>query len=203
MSQLALPFDWPAAGVTGGFIMSAASASAVRHLDHPALWPVMATILTGPRKSGRSSLARIFAAKTGGDLCDDADRCDEEALFHRWNSAQERRRPLLIVADARPPEWRVTLPDLRSRLAATPHVAIGPPDDALLSALIERGLAVRGLPWSPELMAHVLPRIERSYVAAERVVDALDQAALATRRRLGIATAKRVLAEAGITRTRP
>ncbi len=195
MSQFALPLDWPAAG-GDGFILSAANARAVRHLERPGLWPVMATILTGPRKSGRSSLARAIAAKTGAELCDDAERADEEALFHRWNSAQERRRPLVIVAHARPPEWVVALPDLRSRLSATPHVAIDEPDDTLLAALIERGLSARGLPWTPELMAWMLPRIERTYLAAERVVDVLDQATLGTHRRLSLALARRVLAEA-------
>ena len=59
----------------------------------------MATLVTGPRKSGRSLLGRIFVRKTGGRLFDNAEDHDEEALFHAWNDAQARRRPLLIVAD--------------------------------------------------------------------------------------------------------
>ena len=69
---------------------------------------------------------------------------DEEALFHAWNHAQERRRPLLIVADAPPPAWEVALPDLRSRLAATPHVRDRRPDDALIGQLIDKLLGDRG-----------------------------------------------------------
>ena len=49
----------------------------------------MATLLTGPRKSGRSLLGRIFVRKTGGRLFDNAEEHDEEALFHAWNEAQE------------------------------------------------------------------------------------------------------------------
>jgi hypothetical protein len=77
----------------------------------------MTVILTGPRKSGRSLLARIFAAKTDGTMIDDAERVAESDIFHAWNRAQAEHRPLLIVAEE---IWSVKLPDLRSRLAATP-----------------------------------------------------------------------------------
>ena len=118
----------------------------------------MATLVTGPRKSGRSLLGRIFVRKTGGRLFDDAEEHDEEALFHAWNDAQARRKPLLIVADAPPPAWKVALPDLRSRLAATPHVEIGPPDDALLGQLIVKLLGDRGIAAPPELADYLVPR---------------------------------------------
>ena len=158
----------------------------------------MATMLTGPRKSGRSLLGRLFVRKTGGRLFDNAESHDEEALFHAWNDAQARRRPLLIVADAPPPQWQVALPDLRSRLAATPHVAIGQADDALLGDLIVKLLADRGIVVPPELTEFLVPRIERSYVAAVRVVDLLDRAMLSHHRRITVPMAKRTLEEAGM-----
>jgi hypothetical protein len=136
MNQIALPLNWPVADREEDFLVADANRAAFDHLARWALWPVMATILTGPRKSGRSLLGRIFVRKTGGRLFDDAERHDEEALFHAWNDAQARRKPLLIVADAPPPAWEIALPDLKSRIAATPHAAIEPPDDALLGDLI-------------------------------------------------------------------
>src|SRR5687768_108452 len=122
MNQIALPFDWPVADREEDFLLSESNRFAFEHLRRWSLWPVMATLLTGPRKSGRSLLGRIFVRKTGGRLFDNAESHDEESLFHAWNEAQASRRPLLIVADAAPPRWEVRLPDLRSRLAATPHV---------------------------------------------------------------------------------
>ena len=50
-----------------------------------------------------------------------------------------------------PPLWQVTLPDLRSRLAATPHVEIGDPDDALIGGLIVKLLGDRGIAAPPEV----------------------------------------------------
>ena len=200
MSQITLPLDWPVADSDQDFLISEANRAAFDHLKRWSIWPVMATLLTGPRKSGRSLLGRIFARKTGGRLFDDAERHDEEALFHAWNDAQARRKPLLIVADAPPPQWQVALPDLRSRLAATPQVAFAEPDDALLGQLILKLLGDRGIAAPPEIADFLVPRIERSYVGVLKVVDALDRAVLSHHKRLTIPVAKRALVEARLIR---
>jgi hypothetical protein len=200
VAQIALPLDWPVADADEDFLLSDANRAAFDHLKRWSVWPVMATLVTGPRKSGRSLLGRIFVRKTGGRLFDNAEDHDEEALFHAWNQAQETRRPLLIVADRPAPAWDVALPDLRSRLTATPHVEIGPPDDGLIVNLIMKLLGDRGIAVPPELPAFLVPRIERSYVAVQQVVDALDRAALSHHRRITVAMAKRALQEAGIMR---
>ena len=198
MSQIALPLDWPVADREEDFLLSGCNRAAFDHLRRWALWPVMASVLTGPRKSGRSLLGRIFVRKTGGRLFDDAETHDEEALFHAWNEAQERRKPLLVVADAPPPAWRVGLPDLRSRLAATPHVAIGPPDDALIADLLVKLLGDRGVAAPPELADYLVPRIERSYVSVLNAVDILDRVMLSHHRRMTVPLARKALDEAGM-----
>jgi hypothetical protein len=200
LAQIALPLAWPVADAEEDFLISDANNTAFDHLKRWSIWPVMATLLTGPRKSGRSLLGRIFVRKTGGRLFDNAEEHDEEALFHAWNQAQETRRPLLLIADAPPPAWQIALPDLRSRLAATPQIAIGPPDDALIGDLIVKLLGDRGIAVPPELPAFLVPRIERSYVAVQQVVEALDRAALSHHRRMTIAMAKRALGESGMMR---
>jgi chromosomal replication initiation ATPase DnaA len=198
MDQFPLPFDWPAPETAESFIVTAANSEAVKWLEHPGAWPVRAALLTGPRKSGRSLLARIVAAKIGGTMIDDAEACKEADIFHRWNLAQEERKPLIIVALYPPPQWRVGLPDLSSRLKATPHVRIDEPDDQLIALLLERLLAQRGLGLKPEVAAYVLARIERSYVAILRFVDALDNAALSQKRGLSISLSRAVLEAMGM-----
>ncbi|MDQ8754961.1 chromosomal replication initiator DnaA [Sphingosinicella sp. LHD-64] len=198
MNQIALPLDWPVADREEDFLLSASNRAAFDHFRRWALWPVMATLLTGPRKSGRSLLGRIFVRKTGGRLFDNAESHDEEALFHAWNQAQASRKPLLIIADAPPPRWEVALPDLRSRLAATPQVEIGAPDDALLADLILKLLGDRGIAAPPDLSEYLVPRIERSYVSVLNVVDILDQAMLSHHRRMTVPMARKALDEAGL-----
>lgn len=197
--QIALPFQWPAEEDERDFIVSDANRTAVKHLEHWSLWPVMASVLTGPRKSGRSLLGRIFAAKTGGRFIDNADEYDEEKLFHAWNAAQADHQPLLMTALLPPAKWKIKLPDLRSRLVASPHVAIDEPDFQLMSGLIEKLIHARGLVAKPEVVRYLLPRIERSYIGIGRIVDALDEAALARRRPITMAIAREGLAAIGVT----
>ena len=200
MNQIALPLDWPVADSDEDFLVSSANQSAFDHFKRWSLWPVMATVLTGPRKSGRSLLGRIFVRKTGGRLFDNAEAHEEEALFHAWNEAQEKRRPLLFIADSPPPAWPIRLPDLRSRIAASPHVRIEEPDDALLGHLVLKLLGDRGVAAPPDLAEFLVPRIERSYLAVQQVVDVLDRAMLTHHRRMTVPMARRALVEAGLIR---
>lgn len=196
--QSVLPFAWPVADRDEDFLLSDANRQTFEHLTRWSLWPVMATLITGPRKSGRSLLGRIFVRKTGGRLFDNAEEHEEEALFHAWNEAQGSRRPLLIIADKPPPAWEIKLPDLRSRLAATPQMEIGAPDDGLLGQLLLKLLGDRGIAAPPELADYLVPRIERSYISVIMVVDILDRVMLSHHRRMTIPLAKRALEEAGL-----
>lgn len=198
MSQIALPFEWPDDPSDDDFLVTASNGAAVQLLEHWATWPVRTALLVGARKSGRSLLARIFAAKSGGAMLDDADARPEAELFHSWNTAQESGRPLVIIANAAPPEWPIRLPDLRSRLAASPIARIGAPDDALVRALLRRGFLKRGLDARDDLIDWLSGRIERSHIAVIRVVDALEAEALGRRRRLTIALARTVLARSAL-----
>ena len=201
--QMGLPFDWPADPRDDEFLIGASNERVVQQLERWSTWPVMAVLVTGPRKSGRSLLARIFAAKTGGGLVDDAERQSETAIFHAWNRAQEERRPVVIVADVAPPEWAIKLPDLRSRLAASPMVRIGDPDEHLMRALFERLFLRRGLDARPELIQWLVVRVERTHIALLRAVDLLDQAVLERHKRLSIPMARATLSEAGLISSRP
>lgn len=196
--QFALPLDWPQGADDSRFIVSAANQAAFDHFRRWSAWPVKATILLGPRRSGRSLLARNFVARVGGRLFDPAEAQDEETLFHAWNAAQESGRPLVMIASAAPPEWEVALPDLRTRLAVTPVVRIEQPDDALFAALIRRLFADRGLHLPDEALRYVATRVTRDYWTAERVVDAIDRFAIASGARLTLPTVRRALIAGGL-----
>ena len=132
--QIALPLDWPQSEGDVRFIVSDANREAFEHFRKWSLWPVKATILTGPRRSGRTLLARSFVERVGGRLFDEAEQRDEEELFHAWNQAQDSGRPLVMVAD-----------EVAARLVAA---TAGPQDpaggDAGDSDRASRRCAVRG-----------------------------------------------------------
>jgi len=196
--QIALPLDWPQASGEDRFRVSDANREAFDHFRQWSLWPVKATLLTGPRRSGRTLLARTFCLRVGGRLIDGAERHDEEELFHAWNLAQESKRPLVMVVDEVPPGWSIALPDLRTRIAVTPVARIAEPDDALFQAIVALLFADRGLHIPPDALRFISERIERSYYMAERAVEAIDRFAIAERARLSVPTIRRALAEAGL-----
>lgn len=193
MSQIGLPFDWQEQGGQGRFITGEANRLALAHIERWRDWPIPISILSGPPRSGKSALGRHFAALSGGVVIEDANRQPNETLFHRWNIARDSGVPLLLIAREAPELWTVALPDLRSRLAAAPHVRIGEPDDALMLALIETGLAQAGSAYAPDVPVWLARRIERSYAALAAALDQLNRASLAAARKISIASAKETL----------
>jgi chromosomal replication initiation ATPase DnaA len=82
---------------------------------------------------------------------------------------------------------------LRSRLLASPAVAVEPPDDALLSAVLVKLFADRQLRVSEDVINYLLLRLERSFAAAQEIVAALDRAALADQRAVTVPLARETL----------
>ena len=193
MSQIGLPFDWQEQGGQGQFIAGEANRLALAHIEAWRGWPIPISILSGPPRSGKTALGRHFEAISGGVVIDDANRQPNEALFHQWNIARDSGVPLLLIAREAPELWTVPLPDLRSRLAAAPHVRIEQPDDALMLMLIETGLARAGSAYAPDVPDWLARRIERSYAALEAALEQLNRASLATARKISVASAKEAL----------
>ena len=145
-------------------------------LAAPASWPFRTAILHGPPRAGKSLFARWFAAQQAGEAIDDAETLDETAIFHRWNRAQESGIPLLLVVGDG--GWDIALPDLRSRMGAALQLEIGPPDDALATDLMLSHAAQRGLVLGEGAPAYLVPRMERSYAAIEKIVGEIDRLSL-------------------------
>ena len=196
--QIALPLDWPQSQGESRLIVTSANREAFDHFRKWSMWPVKATLLTGPRRSGRSLLARNFVERVGGKVIDQADRADEEELFHAWNAAQESGRPVVMIVDAAPPAWDIALPDLKTRIAVTPVARINEPDDELFQALVQLHFADRGLHIPTDALRFMSERLHRDYWTVERAVEAIDRHAIAERARLSLPTIRRALIEAGM-----
>jgi chromosomal replication initiation ATPase DnaA len=77
-------------------------------------------------------------------------------------------------------------------------VRIDEPDDILFKGIIRLRFADRGVHVSDEVLDYLGNRVERSYWAAERIVEAIDRFAIAERARLTVPTVRRALAEGGL-----
>lgn len=192
-SQPALPLAYRPRLANADFVISDTNRDAVAWLGDPRRWPIPRTVLIGPPASGKTHLAQLFAAANGVDVIDDADtRPDPEALFHAWNAATPER-PLLMTATLLPVHWPHRLADLASRLAATPQVRLGDPDDALIAAVLAKHFADRGLRVGADVIGWLVLRIERSFGAARDIVAQLDALALAERRDITVPLARELL----------
>lgn len=128
-------------------------------------------------------------------LPDPARREFETRLFHLLNLTAAERQPLLITGRIAPGRWELLTPDLSSRVASFPHVAIAPPDDAILSLVLQKLFRDRQQLVADEVIDYVVLRIERSFKAARELAAALDRRALAERRRITRPLAAELLAE--------
>jgi chromosomal replication initiation ATPase DnaA len=212
--QLPLVFEHGSATGRDDLLVSERLAAAVALIDSWPAWPAPVVVLTGPAGSGKSHLAEIFrqqsgavdidprpgleapaAAAIGPVVFEDADRSgfDEVELFHVINSVKQHGTTLLITSRSFPPSWNVTLADLRSRLKAATVVEIGTPDEELLGQVIMKLFADRQLYIDDRIVSYIVQRMERSFSAAQEVVDRLDKLALARRVKITRALAAEVL----------
>lgn len=204
-----LAFDLPAreAWRREDFFISPANATALAAVDDWRNWPSGKMVLTGPAGSGKTHLARLWAAEAGAAVLpatdlphadlpalsahgavavEDAEAAAgnpqaEAAFFHLHNLVAQAGH--LLVTAARPPrDWGLALPDLASRLQAAALTRIDAPDDALLSAVLIKLFADRQITVPPALIPYLVQRMERSIAAARDIVARLDAHALAAGR---------------------
>lgn len=218
--QLALALDHAERLTREDFLPGASNAAALALIDRWPDWPSRALALVGPEGSGKSHLASIWAEQsgarflsaraleladlpaqfaTGALVLEDCAPQDlqERALFHLLNLVREEESWLLLTTRSAPTAWAVALPDLASRLRAMPTVSLSGPDDGLLRAVLVKQFADRQLSVDEALIAYLLPRIDRSFADARRVVETLDREALQRGRPVNRALATELLREAG------
>lgn len=193
-----LTFDLPARDgfSRDDFFPSASNRAALAMLDD---WHGGRLMVIGPKGAGKTHLAHLWAAEAGAavvaareleglDLRDFGPRVAVEdahlitpegeiALFHLYNLLSNQGQ-LLITARTAPRDWSVGLPDLLSRMQTVPIAQLNTPDEALMAAVLIKLFADRQIAVPPNLIAYLIPRIERSIGAARDLVQDLDARAL-------------------------
>ncbi len=199
--QLALDLPFLTALGREDFFVSPANEQAVNAIDNWPHWPNPVQVLSGPPGSGKSHLARVWqtAAKanaittsqlivedlpahvsSGALVVEDlpGENLDQTALFHLINLTREEGSFLLLTAQAPPASWNLTLPDLKSRLAAAGSALLGEPDDTLLRAILIKQFADRQINIDEAIINYMVARMERSARAARDLVAEIDEQAL-------------------------
>lgn len=218
--QLILDLGHRTARDRADFLVSDCNAAAVEWIDRWPDWPSRALVIWGASASGKTHLGHVWCARSGADLInpddvrrldaasllarnrflflDDAgalagDPDDEEALLHLYNYTLETDGTLLLAADQAPAFWPVRLADLSSRMKALQGAGIAAPDDSLLAALLVKQFQDRQLRVGEEVVAFLVPRMERSFAAVAGIVAAIDTAALERLRPVTVPLVREVL----------
>ncbi len=211
-----LGFDLPSVPALGraDFLVAPSNAVAVAMIEGDA----DKLVLTGPDGAGKTHLAHVWANRRGGTIVtaaglDEADvptlargpvavedvpdiasdQQAQSALFHLHNLVLAEGHPLLLTGRCAVRDWGITLPDLASRIAAAPAVALDLPDDTLLSAVLAKLFADRQLTPKADVIPYLIRRMDRSFAAARELVAALDAASLAQKRPISRALASPLL----------
>ena len=162
-------------------------------------WPEKQLAVSGDHFSGRTRLARLWAADAGGALVtgealaaagideisrlsisalaiDDADLAGNGlGLLAALNLCRDRGAPVLLTGKGEPGAWFESPLDLRSRLRAMPVAHIGEPDDETLALRLREECARRHLILSDESVDYLAPRMERSWTAVGMVADQIER----------------------------
>jgi chromosomal replication initiation ATPase DnaA len=201
------------------FLVSGCNREAVAWIDRWPDWPVRTTGLHvhGPSASGKTHLAAVWRARSKalrldkpldsaeavltflGDARDVvidglASHWPGEPLLHLHNLVAERGGTLLVLSRVPSAHLGLSPPDLASRLAAMPAVAIGPPDDGLIVGVMSKLFRDRQLHVGRDVLDYMASRMRRSLAEAARLVDMLDRTALAERRPITLPLARSILA---------
>ena len=225
MAQLALDLQFRPALGRSDFVVSDSNRDAITWLDRWPDWPNRVLAIHGPAGCGKTHLAHVWQTRSGARFVTEidaaqlapgaavildepiviapvmaapgTDRADDRqtGLFHFLNRLRELQGSLLLLHREAPARWPVQLPDLASRLAAVPAIAVAEPDDTLLAAVLSKHFADRQLAVGDEVIAFLVRHIERDFAAAATAVAAIDQAALSSRRRITLPLVRQVLAE--------
>ncbi|HEX3364882.1 DnaA ATPase domain-containing protein [Phenylobacterium sp.] len=191
--QLRLSLRRPTVHTRETFVRGATNAPALEALDAWPRWPGGTLVLVGPEGVGKTHLARAWAAAVNAvaldreapdvaaaagrqALMEDVDQgAPDEALFHLINQAQREGASLLLTARIAPAAWKTTLPDLRSRLNALLVAEIEPPDDEVLTGVLEVFFRERNIRPHDDVYPYLLRRMERSVPGAQEIVRRLDE----------------------------
>ena len=216
-----LAFDLPLDPRYGreDFLVSPSNERAYALIEQWPEWPDPILNLIGPKGSGKSHLASIWAStahawtvdafevladrvphlvSNGALVIEDADAGDrdEPALFHLLNLSRERGGFVLLTSAVPVEAWGIRTPDLLSRLRMAPSMSLDPPDDALLKAVLVKLFVDRQLVVDTSVVDFLALRIDRSLSEAAEIVMALDREALSRGRRITRPMAAQILGQA-------
>jgi hypothetical protein len=216
MSQKFFDFGFNAKIRDENFIVSESNRRALEIIEEWPEWKSHAIFLYGPKDSGKTMLANIWAYasrarmlkpqqiyamvskpyeyKGGCYIIEDIESVhDEAALFHLFNSIKEDGGFLLMTARSHPSNLKIRLADLRSRINSIVCCSVSNPDDELLRTLFFKNFVERQLKVEMSVIDYLVSRTERSFDVVGKLVEELDKNALQEKKNITIPFARMII----------
>ena len=166
--------------------------------------------LYGPKKSGKSYLAKIWLKKNNAIeysnnyelllslpnniLIDNLLFYDQEKIFHIVNNCILNNSKILITSDIKINSIDFKFKDLSSRLKTFSNLEINQPNDEMLLAILTKLLVDKQfIIKSNEIFEYILRRVDRSYQGINEIVKKLDILSLEKKRQLTIPLIKEIM----------
>jgi DnaA family protein len=192
-----------AAGATPWIYFTGSAGSGRSHL----LLAACADASARNRHAQYVSLARLageadaaIRALGGSDLLalDDVDAiagnaAAEHALFDLYNRSKMEKSTLLFAASAPPAQLGIGLPDLVSRLSSCTQATLKPLDDAARREAVRQRAQARGLILDDAVLDWLFAHTARDLGSQTALLERIDRAALAARRRVTVAFLRKLL----------
>ncbi len=208
-AQFPLGFTSSSASSREDFFVSDANKEVFHLIEKWPGWPSHILIITGPTACGKTHLAKIWQEKSKAIftepekdwktyqqknlIIDDYEVFKEETILHLFNSAKESGNFILLTGENDVSKNTFSIPDLASRLKSAITVRISPPDDELINALLIKQFRDKQLSVDAEVIAYVVKRLERSFVAIKEFVNKTDELSLSEQRNVTIPLVKRIV----------
>ena len=149
--------------------------------------------ISGPNKSGKTSLAKRFSEKNKKKLINDIPEklvfdtgvyldlnqlpLKSENFFHFLQYFLSNNLSLTILSNQSfddSSNISGIIPDTLSRLKLFTFITINPPQDQLLFLLIEKFLKNKSISVHPKIIRHIMNYIERTYDDAFRAAEVIN-----------------------------
>ncbi len=212
MQQIAFSFISTDAYDLGDFIESGSNSLAHKAInDWTEFWGVApypnTLIIQGPKDSGKTFLAKKWAANSGAlfikkrhkitenilnhheaFIIEDFDSSwDEEKVLHIFNLMVENGKYLLITCKSLPD---IKLPDLSSRIKSVNLVRIEQPDDEMMQMLIFKLFSNYSVVINNEVVSFLIKVLPREFPAIIQSVKIINEFALETKRKITVPLVK-------------
>lgn len=200
MLNVVLDFEWEERFTEDLFVVAPQNKHCIEWLNNSDLWPKHQIVLSGPKKSGKTHLAKIWAKRLkaqiiNGDISnidinspfvvDPVESIEEEVYLKLLFSLASEKYPAIWITDCNF-EASLQTNDVKTRMKTLMHISIHPQDESLFISILHKRCMDFGLIMHLDVAAYIIKRAPLTYLAIDQLVKIMHRICLYDKRSLTI-----------------